>query len=124
MAAAVAKQWQVDWKYMRTPLHSAAHVLNPANQDEKHHQNPALWTDFVTVAIRLLGDWDGAQAIEQFHSYRSRMGLFALAAARTYRPSSNPWDYWASYGCGVPELQKLAFKVRSQPSSAIRSEQN
>ncbi len=109
---------------MRTALHAAAFVLNPSRQEEKHHMNNLVWHDFLTVAIRLLGDQDAARAIDQYHTYRTRTGLFSLPTARSYCDSSNPWDWWASYGTGVPELQRLAMKVLSQPASASSSEQN
>jgi len=72
----------------------------------------------------LLPDDEAARAIEQFQTYRIRGGFFGLAAARSQTHSSNPCDWWASYGCGVRELQQLAMKVLSQPASASSSEQN
>jgi len=109
---------------MHSPVHTAAYVLHPRYQDVKHHLDIPVWCDFLQVAERLLGPEKGANAVNQFHNYRSKMGLYGTEMAQSQKCSVEPCNWWANYGCGDRELQELAMKILSQPASASSSEQN
>jgi hypothetical protein len=119
-----AEQWAADWKYLHVTLHSAAHVLNPRYQGDPHHTDVSIWKDFLDVTERLLGAEASPKAMQQYHLYRKQQGFFGMPIALNQREATDPCDWWASYGAGTPELQELAMKVCSQPSSASSSEQN
>ena len=78
----------------------------------------------LEVCARLLGDEDGALAIEQYNLYTEGTGAFGTTMAKNSAGRMEPAGWWKSYGSCAPQLQSLAMKVLSQPSSAASSEQN
>jgi len=60
------EQWDVDWKYMHSPMHSAAYIMNPANRGSILQQDPKLWPEFMSIVLKQLGADNGSLAIEQY----------------------------------------------------------
>ena len=123
-AKVLQQQWETDWAYLHVPMHAAAYALHPRYREDHLQQNGDIWPEMLEVCARLLGDEDGALAIEQYNLYTEGTGAFGTTMAKNYAGRMEPAGWWKSYGSCAPQLQSLAMKVLSQPSSAASSEQN
>ena len=118
------KQWVADWEYLHVDFHAAAYALHPKYQDESMPSNSDIWPGFLTVCDKLLGPEEGALAVEQYNCYHERQGIFGMDMAVKSASRQEPYAWWKCYGAGTPQLQSLAMKVLSQPSSASSAEQS
>jgi hypothetical protein len=123
-AKMLQEQWAEDWEYLHKPIHSAAYVLHPRYSEDGLQQNNDVWPEMLEVCNRLLGDVEGALAVEQYNLYQEGHGAFGTAMAKTSAARMDPASWWKSYGAATPQLQKLAMRVLSQPASAASSEQS
>ena len=54
-SAKLKELWETDWKYLHSPMHSAAYVLNPSHRGKTFQHDPKLWPEFMQVVLKLLG---------------------------------------------------------------------
>jgi len=123
-APQLLQQWNVDWQYLHSPLHSAAYVLSPRNRGMNMQAQVGVWAQFLEVVEKMLGPHQGSLAVEQFNVYQSVTTGFGgqMGAASAQRMSGCVW--WQAYGASVPQLQFLAMRLLSQPASASSAEQS
>ena len=119
----IANLWKDDWAYMHSPMHSAAHVLNPKYQGGKHSEQH-YWSEFLDVLTTQLTDSEGALAVQQFEIFNTKQGIFGKGLVLESMSSMEPYLWWKLYGASVPQLQRVAMRVLSQPASACSSEQS
>jgi len=86
--------------------------------------HPVHWPAFMEVTERILGSSQGSLAVQQFLMFQEGAGIFGTAMARASMGRMEPYAWWKCYGASTPQLQLLAMKVLSQPSSASSSEQS
>jgi hypothetical protein len=72
----------------------------------------------------MLGSEKGALAVEQYNVYQEGAGIFGSEMARKSAMNTPGHMWWASYGSSVPQLQKIAMRLLSQPAAASSSEQS
>jgi len=87
-------------------------------------RDPVHWSTFLDVTARILGPEQGSYAVEQYQMFQEGAGLFGTQMAKQSMTRSEPYSWWQCYGSATPQLQHLAMKVLSQPSSASSSEQS
>jgi len=78
----------------------------------------------MDVTARILGPEQGSLAIEQYKMFHEGAGLFGTPMAKQSMLRMEPYGWWQYYGASTPQLQHLAIKLLSQPSSASSSEQS
>ena len=63
-------------------------------------------------------------ATEQHRAYRAGEGVWARKGSAVLACNLSAHGWWLQCGTGAPELQKVALKVLSQPSSSSGCERN
>ena len=76
------------------------------------------------VLYAWLSPEDYVKATEQHKDYREGVGVWARKGAAELARSMSAHGFWLQCGGAAPELQKVALKVLSQPSSASSCERN
>jgi len=126
----VCEIWKERWDYMDSPMHGAAYCLDPEFLGDAglglSNIRDGCVKSLRTMIDRLLpGDEDAQQAARMgYQAFRHSEGEFGDAAARKDAPSMPAHQWWDSYGCSAPELQRVAIRVLSQVSSACSCERN
>ena len=86
-AAKLLEQWTVDWRYLHSPIHCAAYVLNPVNRGKAMQQDPQIWPQFMEIVHKFLGPEQGSLAVEQYSIYEEVTigfgGEMGAASAKT-----------------------------------------
>lgn len=112
---AMVAQAEERWLYFDHPLHRAAYALDPEFQQHDWHTDPDVTNALEDVLERYYGgDTESLAAAErQIEEYRTRQGRFARAACVANMEQMSGWSWWAKYGGGIPELQRVAMDVLS-----------
>ncbi|XP_061375040.1 uncharacterized protein LOC133317217 [Gastrolobium bilobum] len=113
---------------LRKNLHAAGYLLNLGCRynDEEFEKHKFTTSGLLDVIEKF------AYADPDLNSkLTSEMRIFKNAELDLGRPSAKherntvmPDQWWESYGCGAPNLQKLAIRVLSQTCSASSCERN
>ncbi|XP_056865143.1 uncharacterized protein LOC108836353 isoform X2 [Raphanus sativus] len=116
-----------------TPLHMAAYFHNPFY----FYKEPDIQLDvevmegfIACVETFYHGDF-GKQDLCVNHEvslYKNKSGSFgralALKGCETKDDKFDPGNWWATYGCGAPTLQRLATRILALTSSSSGCERN
>ena len=70
-----------------------------------HRMIERVWHDDVEAQ---------AKAVAQLYRFRKQEGIFARPASKLAAERMPAHAWWAMYGAGCPELQKVAVRVLSQ----------
>lgn len=115
-------------KHLNKNLHAAGFWFNPINQYDKE-----LMTKYHTTTSGVIDvieryaahDPDLRKALTaEMRIFRNAEGDFGRVTAINDRSSMLPDEWWLTYGCSAPNLQKLAIRVLSQTCSASGCERN
>ncbi|XP_021990733.1 uncharacterized protein LOC110887342 [Helianthus annuus] len=124
--AIIDKRWEC---HLHRPLHAAGFFffLNPEmyyDNQEKASGGP-IRRGLIDCIGRLVVDPHTQDIISsQLDSYQEAIGVFGNPMAIRQRKTRSPADWWASYGCDTPELQKFAIRILSLTCSATGCERN
>ncbi|XP_035845963.1 uncharacterized protein LOC110944107 [Helianthus annuus] len=122
--AIIDKRWECQ---LHRPLHVAGFFLN----SEMYYDNQAkasggpIRRGLIDCIGRLVADPHTHDIISsQLDSYEEVIGVFGNPMAIRQRKTRSPADWWASYGCDTPKLQKFAIRILSLTCSATGCERN
>lgn len=121
----IEERWD---KHLNKNLHAAGFWFNPINQyDEELMSKYHTTTSGVIDVIERYAakDPDLRKALTaKMKVFRNAEGDFGRVTAINDRHSMLPDEWWLTYGCSAPNLQKLAIRVLSQTCSASGCERN
>ncbi|XP_013633181.1 PREDICTED: uncharacterized protein LOC106338842 [Brassica oleracea var. oleracea] len=109
--------------WLDSPLHMAAYFLNPFY----FYKDPNIQCDLEVIDGSITcvetfyhGDFEkqGLVVNHEVNLYKNRNGSFGRNLAMT------GWNWWSTYGCGTPHLQKLAKRILAWTSSSSGCERN
>ncbi|KAI3730392.1 hypothetical protein L1987_61562 [Smallanthus sonchifolius] len=120
----IDKRWECQ---LHRPLHAAGFFLNPEfyyDNIEKAKSGPVM-RGMIACIGRLVADIKTQDIISsQLDLYQEAGGLFGDPMAIRQRKTRSPADWWDSFGCDTPELQKFAIRILSLTCSATGCERN
>ena len=89
------------------------------------HTNQEVMTGFYELVEKMFPDTQQQVLIaDQLAQFRSGHGLFGRPVAKAAAISMPAYQWWASFGACVPELQSFAIRVLSQTTSSSEAERN
>ncbi|XP_072064244.1 uncharacterized protein [Arachis hypogaea] len=113
---------------LKKNLHAASYWLNPtfrfnAEEFEKHKQTISGLLDVIEKYA-----YDdpvlNSKLTSEKRIFKNAEQDFGRPSAIRERSTVMPDQWWESYGCGAPNLQKLAIRVLSQTCSSLGCERN
>ncbi|KAL4321802.1 hypothetical protein AHAS_Ahas14G0146900 [Arachis hypogaea] len=113
---------------LKRNLHAAGYWLNPAfrfnsAEFDKHKETISGLLDVIERYA--YGDADLITKLtSEKRIFKNAEGDFGRQSAIRERSTVMPDQWWESYGCGAPNLQKLAIRVLSQTCSSSGCEGN
>ncbi|KAG7544115.1 hypothetical protein ISN45_Aa07g039810 [Arabidopsis thaliana x Arabidopsis arenosa] len=116
-----------------SPLHLAAYFLNPFYfyKDPNIQYDMEIIEGFIAcVETFYYGDFEKQNKVvnDEINLYKNKCGSFgktlALKGCEQNDETFDPGNWWATYGCHVPTLQKLATRVLALTSSSSGCERN
>ncbi|XP_057760265.1 uncharacterized protein LOC130980622 [Arachis stenosperma] len=113
---------------LKRNLHAAGYWLNPAfrfnyAEFDKHKDTISGLLDVIERYA--YGDADLITKLtSEKRIFKNAEGDFGRQSAIRERSTVMPDQWWESYGCGAPNLQKLAIRVLSQTCSSSGCERN
>ncbi len=111
--------------FVLSDLHIAGYVLDPEFRKDHQLSIPEVAHGWVRTLARLIPDAEKrALMVQQYAMYKSGVGLFANEILDETAKKLASYQWWESWGAEVPELQKLAMRLTSQPTSASSCERN
>ncbi|XP_025651956.1 uncharacterized protein [Arachis hypogaea] len=109
-------------------LHAAGYWLNPAfrfNSAEFDKHKDTISGLLDVIERYAYGDADLITKLtSEKRIFKNAEGDFGRQSAIRERSTVMPDQWWESYGCGAPNLQKLAIRVLSQTCSSSGCERN
>ncbi|XP_013588957.1 PREDICTED: uncharacterized protein LOC106297221 [Brassica oleracea var. oleracea] len=115
------------------PLHVAAYFLNPYY----FYKDPEILSDFkimdgfIACAETFYhGDFEKQDKVvnHEINFYKNKSGSFgrplALKGCEIKNDKFDPGNWWSTYGCGTPTLQKMATRILALTSSSSGCERN
>lgn len=124
--AEVRRIWDARWKFMDSPLHGAAYCLEPEFLSDVGlylgNTRDSCVQNLIAVIDQMLPEEERQAARMSYASFRAQEGIFGSAAAVEDAGSMPAHQWWEMYGCGHPELQKVAVRLLAQVSSACSCE--
>ncbi|XP_061347945.1 uncharacterized protein LOC133293390 [Gastrolobium bilobum] len=113
---------------LRKNLHAAGYWLNPGCRynDEEFEKHKFTTSGLLDVIEKYAyGDPDlNSKLTSEMRIFKNAELDFGRPSATRERNTVMPDQWWESYGCGAPNLQKLAIRVLSQTCSASGCERN
>ncbi|XP_061353108.1 uncharacterized protein LOC133297896 [Gastrolobium bilobum] len=113
---------------LRKNLHAAGYWLNPGCRynDEEFEKHKFTTSGLLDVIEKYAyGDPDlNSKLTSEMRIFKNAELDFGRPSAKRERNTVMPNQWWGSYGCGAPNLQKLAIRVLSQTCSASGCERN
>ncbi|CAA0832218.1 hAT dimerisation domain-containing protein / transposase-related, partial [Striga hermonthica] len=116
-----------------TPLHLMAYLLNPYY----HYKDPNLVLDqvvsdgvFDCLDVICQGNFDLMDKIMnvELPIYKTKGGVFgkpiAAKGCEVNDEKFDPATWWLNYGCGTPNLQRVAIRILSLTTSSSGCERN
>ncbi|XP_010515604.1 PREDICTED: uncharacterized protein LOC104791416 [Camelina sativa] len=116
-----------------SPLHLAAYFLNPFYfyRDSDIQNDLEINLGFIAcVETFYHGDFEKQNIIVNYeiNLYKRKIGSFgkdlSVRGCQRNDEKFDPGNWWATYGCHVPTLQKLATRVLALTSSSSGCERN
>ncbi|KAK7386773.1 hypothetical protein VNO78_27109 [Psophocarpus tetragonolobus] len=108
-------------------INAAGYWLNPACQfSEEFEKHKSTTSGFLDVIERYAhGNLElQSNLTSEMRTFKNAELDFGRVMAMRERNTVMPDQWWESYGCGAPSLQKLAIRILSQTCSASGCEQN
>ncbi|KAG4399713.1 hypothetical protein AAZX31_08G274000 [Glycine max] len=115
------------WDSLCKSIHAAGYWLNPAcHFNEEFAKHKSTTSGLLDVIERYAhGDPDlQFNLASEMRIFKNAELDFGRLVATRERNTVMPDEWWESYGCGTPNLQKLAILVLSQTCSASSCERN
>lgn len=113
------------WEMLHTNLHAAGFLLDPEYLGMAQHANEEVMTGFYQLVEQMCtGKEVQLKIVTQLSQFRSGHGMFGMEIAKAAASSMPAYQWWQSFGAGVPELQQLAVRVLSQAASSSEAERN
>ncbi|XP_013617265.1 PREDICTED: uncharacterized protein LOC106323734 [Brassica oleracea var. oleracea] len=103
-----------------TPLHVAAYFLNPYYfyKDPEIQKDYEVMEGFIACVENYYhGDFEKQNRVvnQELSLYKSKSGSFgrtsALKGCEIKDDKFDPGNWWSTYGCGTPTLQKMATRI-------------
>ncbi|XP_054782624.1 uncharacterized protein LOC129289892 [Prosopis cineraria] len=113
---------QARWdKHLKTNLHVAAYLLNPAflYDDDFVHKRRLMDAMLSVFESTKNEDIDYIVMMKQLSLYRDHKESFDKASCHRAVQKLEPYEWWSFYGSSVPELQNLTMHILSQTSSSF-----
>ncbi|KAL0742659.1 hypothetical protein Bca4012_084172 [Brassica carinata] len=115
-----------------SPLHMAAHFLNPFYfyKDPNIQFDLEVMDGFIMCVETIYhGDFEKQDSVVngEVNLYKNRNGSFGRDLAKKgceKKEKFDPGNWWSTYGCSTPHLQKLATRILALTSSSSGCERN
>ncbi|CAA7023824.1 unnamed protein product [Microthlaspi erraticum] len=109
-----------------TPLHITAYFLNPFYfyKDPDLYNNEVMQTFIACVETFYHRDFEKQNLVvnREVNLYKSKSGSFGCTLARKgcekKDENFDPGNWWATYGCEMPHLRRLATRILALTSSS------
>ncbi|CAO2171413.1 unnamed protein product [Urochloa humidicola] len=115
-------------KHFDKNLHAAGFWFNPNNQYNEELREKYNFT--TSGVLDVIEKYDGkdytlrSALTREMKIFRMGEGDFGRSTAKNDRQHMLADEWWQTYGCSAPNLQKLALRVLSQTCSASGCERN
>jgi hypothetical protein len=121
--------WDARWEMLDTPMLGAGYCLDPEFLSDDglsiNNKEDSSVKQLRLIINRLLPTKEEQKAARlSYMAFRDREGEFGGQDAIDDADSTPAHQWWDMYGAGHPELQKVAKRVLSQPTSACSCERN
>ncbi|XP_031282432.1 uncharacterized protein LOC116141007 [Pistacia vera] len=110
-------------RMLRRDIHVTTYFLNPAFQyDSGFSSKPEVQCGFLDVVESKASAFklNKTALVEESRIFRDRGGSFSWELAIQTCKTTQPDEWWRTYGYNTPNLQKFAIKILSQTSTSFR----
>ncbi|KAM7519613.1 hypothetical protein LguiB_018575 [Lonicera macranthoides] len=113
--------------HLDSPIHLAAYILNPYYyyKDQSIEDDPIVMNGLLICIEKFFSnDFDMQNHVTNVEllKYKNREGLFghgiAVRACTKYDENFKPVVWWSNFGCGTPNLQRIALAILSLTTTA------